>query len=71
MYNGGAEDIINEVNGKIVAIDDINALKDAMINIKENINFYNSDVIREDCIKRFSKEAIVLKIIEVYKEISI
>ncbi|MBU3106568.1 glycosyltransferase [Clostridium gasigenes] len=71
MYNGGAEDIINEVNGKIVAIDDINGLKDAMINIKENINFYNSDVIRADCIKRFTKESIVEKIIEVYKEISI
>ncbi|NKF05256.1 glycosyltransferase [Clostridium gasigenes] len=71
MYNGGAEDIINEVNGKIVAIDDINGLKDAMINIKENINSYNSDVIRADCIKRFTKESIVEKIIEVYKEISI
>ncbi|MBU3134970.1 glycosyltransferase [Clostridium gasigenes] len=71
MYNGGAEDIINEVNGKIVAIDDINGLKDAMINIKENINFYNSDVIRADCIKRFTKESIVEKIIDVYKEISI
>ena len=71
MYNGGAEDIVNEVNGKIVAIDNIDELKDAMINIKQNINFYNSDVIRADCIKKFSKEAIVEKIIVVYKEISI
>lgn len=70
MYNGGAEDIINDINGKIVPIDNVNKLKDSMKNVKENISFYNSDEIKKDCIKRFSKEVIIENIIEVYKEIS-
>lgn len=69
MYNGGAEDIINKANGKIVGVDDINGLKDAMINVKENISKYNSDAIRKDCVKRFGKESIATKIIDVYNEI--
>lgn len=71
MYNGGAEDIVNEVNGKIVEVDDINSLKDSMIDMKENIKNYNSDIIREDCIKRFSKTSIIRKIIDIYNEVII
>lgn len=70
-YNGGAEDIINDINGKIVSIDNVSALKDAMINIKENIECYNSDIIKADCMKRFGKESIIRKIIEVYEEVTI
>lgn len=70
MYNGGAEDIINDINGKIVPVDDVNKLKEAMENIKENIKFYDSNEIKKDCIKRFSKDVIVEKIIEIYKEVA-
>lgn len=70
-YNGGAEDIINEVNGKLVDIDDVDGLKDAMISVKENIKFYNSSVIREDCYNRFSRKSIVTQIIDIYKKVSI
>jgi len=70
MYNGGAEDIINDINGKIVPIDDVNKLKEAMENIKKNINFYDSNEIKKDCIKRFSKDVITEKIIEIYKEVA-
>lgn len=69
MYNGGAEDIINEYNGKIVPIDDVKSLKEAMISVKDNIKSYDSNNIREDCIKRFGREAITNKIIAIYKEI--
>ena len=69
MYNGGCEDIINDFNGKIVPVDDIDDLKNAMIYVKENINIYNKERIKEDCFKRFSKKVIIEKVIDVYNEI--
>ena len=69
MYNGGAEDIISEINGKIVPVDDVEKLRDAMRNIKENIKFYDSDKIKNDCRKRFSKKVIIEKVIDVYNEL--
>ena len=69
MYNGGCEDIINDFNGKIVAVDDIDELQKSMRYVKENISIYNNDEIKKDCIKRFSKKVIIDKVIEVYNEI--
>lgn len=69
-YNGGAEDIINELNGKLVDVDDIASLKDSMITIKDNIDLYSSEKIRRDCIGKFGKENVVSKIIDVYNEIN-
>ncbi|WP_418222531.1 glycosyltransferase [Clostridium isatidis] len=68
-YNGGAEDIINRNNGLIVEVDNIDALGKAMVEIKENINFYNSEEIRKECIKKYSKEAVTKKIIDVYNSL--
>ncbi|ATD55235.1 glycosyltransferase [Clostridium chauvoei] len=68
-FNGGAEDIINSSNGILVKVDDINGLKYAMEYIKENIDKFSPNKIRQDCENRFSKNIIVEKILEVYKEV--
>ena len=67
--NGGAEDIINNLNGYLIPIDDIDILAEKMIEVYDNIESYDEEEIRIDCLKRFSPEVIVNKIISVYKEV--
>ena len=67
--NGGAEDIINNLNGYLVPIDDIDILAEKMIEVYDNIESYDEEEIRIDCLKRFSPKVIVNKIISVYKEV--
>ena len=67
--NGGAEYIINSGNGLIVDKKDEYALKDALSCLKENINQYNSETIKEECRKKYSRKVIANKIIEEYKEL--
>ena len=67
--NGGAEDIINNLNGYLVPIDDIDKLAEKMLELYKKIDSYNEEEIRSDCLKKFSPEVIVNKIISVYKEV--
>lgn len=67
--NGGAEYIINSENGLIVDKKNEEALKEALNYLKENINKYNSENIKEDCRKKYSKKVIANKIIKEYKEL--
>lgn len=68
-YNGGAEDIVNIKNGLIVKVNDIDELGNAMRNISENIDLYNSEEIRSECIKKYSKKKIISEILSVYNEL--
>lgn len=68
--NGGAEDIINDLNGYLVPIDDVKELSNKMLSIYSNIDSYNENEIREDCLNRFSPKVIVNKIIDVYKTVN-
>lgn len=67
--NGGAEDIINNLNGYLIPIADIDILAEKMIEVYDNIESYDEEEIRIDCLKRFSPKVIVNKIISVYKEV--
>jgi glycosyltransferase involved in cell wall biosynthesis len=66
---GGPEDIVNKNNGVIVSIDDIKALGTAMQKMKNNYLKFDSKIIRDDCIKRFSEFTVVQQINKVYEEI--
>ncbi len=68
-YNGGAEDIINNENGLLVKINDVDELGNAMSNIIENINLYDSEKIRKNCIEKYSKKKIIKEILNVYSEL--
>lgn len=68
-YNGGAEDIINSKNGLIVKVDDVDELGNAMKYIMENINSYDSENIRKDCVARFSKKKITNEILNIYNSV--
>lgn len=65
----GPSDIVTKDNGLLVNIDDVEQLSEAMNNIYENIEEYNSIKIRQSCIELYSESSITEKIIDLYKEI--
>lgn len=67
--NGGAEDIINDINGYLVPVDNIDELSEKMLLVYNNIDNFNNEKIRTDCLNRFSPEVIINKIISVYNKI--
>ena len=66
---GGPDGIINEKNGFLVDVEDVNGLEEAMENIKNHIDKFNPQEIREDCINRFSDKAVVQALTELYQEV--
>ncbi|MFU7514835.1 glycosyltransferase [Clostridium sp. HCS.1] len=68
-YNGGAEDIINENNGLLVKVNDIDDLGNAMKYITKNINSYDAEKIRSECIDKYSKKKIINEILKVYSDL--
>lgn len=66
---GGPEDFINEKNGMLVPIDDIDSLADTLKNMQLKAKSYNGKLISEDCYNRFSPQHIANEIIKKYNEI--
>lgn len=66
---GGPDTIINEISGKIVDINDIEGLANAMEYVYENIKVYDANEIIEYCENTFSKEVVCNKIISIYNQI--
>lgn len=66
---GGPEDFYREDLGYIIDVGDEEALCDAMINIIENKEKYDSTSMSKYVKNRFSKEVIVKKIEEIYEVI--
>lgn len=67
--SGGPDLIVNNNNGLLVEVDDIEGLAEAMIDMKTNYNRYDSTKIVEDCQKRFSEEAVGKELIDAYREV--
>ena len=68
-YNGGAEDIIKDYNGIIVEKKNIDALSNALIQMKNEYNTYDKNEIREKTILSYSEKVLVEKLKGVYKKI--
>jgi len=68
-YSGGPESIVNEQNGVLVKVGDAEDLAAKMELIMENIKNYKAIEIRKDFEKRFSKRAIVPKVLSLYNDI--
>lgn len=63
---GGPDDIINDKNGVLVPVDDIASLTKAMDSMINDYQKYDSIQIRNNCIERFSEEAVVKQINKIY-----
>lgn len=61
---GGPEYFVNETNGRLVAIDDIEGLANAMDDVLQSYEQYKPEEIREYVRSRFSGEVIAKQIVE-------
>ncbi len=66
---GGPQTIINENNGILVPVGDVQALADALVSLYENRDRYDAQTLRADCLSEFGEEAVVRQITAVYKTI--
>lgn len=66
---GGPQTIINENNGILVPVGDVQALAGALVSLYENRGRYDAQTLRADCLNEFGEEAVVRKITAVYKTI--
>ena len=65
---GGPEDFINESNGVLVPVGDIEAASLAITNMY--YAKYDSEKIKKDCHEKYSSEAIARRLVELYSSIS-
>ena len=63
---GGPEDFVEESNGILVPIDDVDALADAMAYIYKNRNYFSGIRISESIKEQFSGDVVVKKILHIY-----
>ena len=66
---GGPEDIVNDKNGILVPVDDVNALANAMGTLIKNYKQYDPIVIRQDFLDRFSTKVVATKYNHLYSTI--
>lgn len=65
---GGIRECINDNNGIIVPVDNMEALTHALEYIYENYHKFNKMAIYEDCNLRFSPSAIAYKLTQIFEE---
>ena len=66
---GGPECIVNKNNGLLVPPKNPHELGKAMVQIRNNINNFNSKLIYQDCMNRFSEKAVIGKLTELYNQL--
>lgn len=66
---GGPSIIVNKDNGYLVPVDDVHSLSESMELMITEYEKFNPDFIRQDCINRFSEQAIVKKLNSIYKDL--
>lgn len=68
-YNGGADDIIKDYNGLIIEKNNIEKLKNALLQMKDKYKTYDKHEIRDKTILSYSENILVEKLKGVYKEV--
>ena len=66
---GGIETFIDGKCGILVESGNVNEIKNAMINMKENYYKYDNEFIKDFCKKNFSEEVIANKLISLYRKV--
>lgn len=68
-YSGGPEDIVNSINGILVKPGEVLLLAKALVEIKETISQYDPIAIREDCLRRFSRQVFFERLNSIYNNV--
>ncbi len=66
---GGPEEFVNEKNGLLVPVDDVDALATAIKYMYEHYPNYNRQAIADDCKARFSSEVIAKQLTEIFEDV--
>jgi len=66
---GGPEEFVNEKNGLLVPVDDVNALAAAIKHMYEHHQDYNRQAIADNCQARFSSEVIAKQLTKIFEKV--
>lgn len=66
---GGPEDIISKDVGKLVDNEDINGLSEALKEVYEKYDSYDSVSLRDYCVNKFSSQSITNKLLNIYDSV--
>lgn len=66
---GGPEDFVNDDNGVLIPVDDIDALAKALIDMRSNIDKYDGKSISNECYDKFSPKSIANEIVRYYDKV--
>lgn len=66
---GGIRECLNERNGVIFPVGDVNALRDCIDAMCANINEYSRTEIRKDACRRFSGKSIASQLTEIFNKV--
>jgi glycosyltransferase involved in cell wall biosynthesis len=67
---GGPDGIITARDGLLVPVDDVDALADAMRELRARIDRYDAAAIRQSCLERFGEAAMVARLRAVYDAVA-
>lgn len=67
---GGAEFIVNERNGFLVDVANIDQISDAIVKMCDEVDTFEASEIRNDFLSRFSRVAVVKMIVQCYKKVT-
>lgn len=67
--SGGPEMFVNNQNGILVPVGDVNALAEAMQTMVEHYDRYNPEQIRTECVAKFSETAIIRQLETIYQNV--
>ena len=67
---GGPENFVDETNGILIQVDDVESLANALTAMRLNIDKYDGVKISQECNERFSPQSIAKEIVRQYEKIS-
>jgi glycosyltransferase involved in cell wall biosynthesis len=65
---GGPNDIVNATNGLLVPPGDVEAMAQALQDMRRNLANYLPEKLRADCHDRFSTQSVSTRIAEIYSK---
>lgn len=65
---GGPEEFVDHTNGILIPVDDVEALKNALIEMFEKCNRYDNVFISAECNRRFAPQNIAIKLEKIFMD---
>ncbi len=66
---GGPRDFMNEFNGILIPVNDVDAMEKAILHMVEHYKEYDRKRIAQDCHERFSSEAIAKQLTQLFQQV--